>query len=126
MGSNDDLNEIFEGIKKELEKFSPPLVERKGGGKKKQFHLWSEKEIEIAGRKRKGVYFAGMIIQKNYVGFYYMPVYTDREAEKFFPEELYELKKGKSCFYIKEMGFEKHIRKVLRDGFELYKKRVWI
>jgi hypothetical protein len=126
MGLLQNLEEIFEEIKKELKKFSPPLVERKTETNKKQYHLWSEKDIEIAGRKRSEVYFAGIIIQKNYVGFYYMPVYTDKEAKNFFPAELLKLKKGKSCFYIKEKGYGEQVEMVLKEGFELYQKRGWV
>jgi len=42
--------------------------------------VWFVKDLVIAGRKCKEVFFAGLIIQKSYVGFYFMPVYTDAEA----------------------------------------------
>jgi len=44
------------------------------------YDVWFVKDLVIAGRKCKEVFFAGLIIQKSYVGFYFMPVYTDAEA----------------------------------------------
>jgi hypothetical protein len=125
----DDLDEIFDGLKEILSKYSPPLVERIGGTKnKKNYHLWSEKEVEIAGIKRREVYFAGLIIQKDYVGLYYMPIYADTKLENVFKPELLKTLHGKSCFYIKKLDDElfSQIKEALKTGFNLYKKRGWI
>lgn len=93
-----------------------------------KYDLWSFKEVEIAGRIRKEVYFAGLIIQSSYVGFYYMPIYTDTNLKDVFKPELLKLLKGKSCFHIKELDekLEEQIKKALEIGYKLYKKRGWI
>lgn len=82
----------------------------------------------VAGRKKKEFYFAGAIIQKDYVGFYYMPVYTHADVRKLFPPELLALLKGKSCFYIRELSpkLERQIRRALKLGFRRYKQNGWI
>ena len=84
--------------------------------------------MEIAGRKRKEVFFASIIIQSTYVGFYYMPIYTDVSLKDFFKPELLKLLKGKSCFYIRDLSPEItfQIEEALEMGYNLYKKRGWV
>lgn len=80
------------------------------------------------GKRRKEVHFAALIIQSNYVGFYFMPVYTDKEVQNLFGDELLKLLKGKSCFHIRELDnkLKNQIDNALKVGFKLYKKRGWI
>jgi len=93
-----------------------------------KYDLWSFKDIEIDGRKRKEVPFASIIIQSNYVGLYYMPIYTDTELKEAFRPELLKLLKGKSCFHIKKLDskLEGQIEEALEIGYQLYKERSWI
>jgi hypothetical protein len=93
-----------------------------------RYDLWSFKDIDIDGRKRKEIYFAGLIIQSSYVGFYYMPIYTDAKLEDVFGSELLRLKRGKSCFHVRTLDgvLEDQIRRALRIGFDLYRKRGWL
>jgi hypothetical protein len=93
-----------------------------------KYDLWSFKDVEIAGRKRKEVYFAGLIIQSSYVGFYYMPIYTETKLKEVFEPELLSLLKGKSCFHIKKLdaNLERQIKNALKTGYELYEKRGWV
>ena len=109
-----------------LKKFEDPLKPKFDLDSK--YDLWSFKDLEIDGRKRKGVYFAGLIIQSRYVGFYYMPVYADTSLKSVFAPELLSLLKGKSCFHIKELTpeLESRIEDALKKGYDLYRKRGWI
>lgn len=120
------LTEIFKRLKKLLKKYENPLKPKFDMDSK--YDLWSFKTLEIAGRKRKEVYFAGLIIQSSYVGFYYMPVYTDTDLKDVFKPELLNLLKGKSCFHIKHLDneLENQIAFALEKGYELYKKRGWV
>lgn len=121
-----DLIKIFNRLKKVLKKFEDPLKPKFDLDSK--YDLWSFKDLVIAGRKRKEVYFAGLIIQSKYAGLYYMPIYTDTSLKDVFKPELLKLLKGKSCFHIKQLdaGLEKQIEEALEKGYELYKKRGWI
>lgn len=121
-----DLTHIFSRLKKLLKKYQNPLVPKFDLNSK--YDLWSIKDVEIAGRKRKEVYFAGIIIQSNYVGFYFMPVYAQSKLKTVFHPDLLKLLKGKSCFHIKTLdkSLENHIRKALTAGFKLYKERGWL
>ncbi len=118
--------EIFQALKKLLKKYEPPFVAK--SDLNSRYGLWSIKDLVIAGRERKGVFFAGVIIQSNYVGFYYMPVYTDVEAKKFFKPELLATLKGKSCFHIKKLDktLQSLIKEALEIGYQMYKRNGWV
>ena len=121
-----DLPAIFSELKSLLQAYAPPLTSKIDT--ESSFDLWSQKDLVIEGRKRKEVYFAGLIIQKSYVGFYFMPVYVETEMRAFVPPELLRHLKGKSCFHIKALTPElrEQIRAVLQSGFELYQQRGWV
>jgi hypothetical protein len=122
----DDRLEIFEKLKELLVKYSPPFTPKTDT--ERWYDLYSVKDVEVWGRKRKEVYFAGIIIQKSYVGFYYMPVYAEPEVKLLFKPELLKLLKGKSCFYIRNLDEElvRQIEQALADGFAMYKQRGWV
>jgi hypothetical protein len=124
-----DLDEIFDHLESKLGRFVPPLAVRSGSVKgKRDFQLWSERSVVIDGRMRDEIYFAGLIGQKGYVGFYFMPVYTDAAQRELFEPELLALLKGKSCFHVKrlEPELEAQIEDALARGFELYRERGWV
>jgi hypothetical protein len=120
------LLDIFNRLKKMLKKYERPLKPK--FDLEGKYDLWSFKNIEIDGRKRKEVFFASIIIQSNYVGLYYMPIYTDANMKKVFHPDLLKLMTGKSCFHIKELDskLKKQIEIALKEGYDLYKKRGWI
>lgn len=121
-----DLKQIFDSLKPLLEKYRPPLAAKTEN--ERYFDLWSFKDLEIEGRKRKEVFFAGLIIQKDYVGFYYMPVYVDGEIKQLFPPNLLKLLKGKSCFHIRKLSPElmADLDRALQLGFARYQARGWV
>jgi hypothetical protein len=124
--TQEKLVDIYNRLKKILKRYEDPLKPKLDLDSR--YDLWSFKDIEIAGRKRKEVYFAGLIIQSKWVGFYYMPIYTDASLADVFKPELLKLLKGKSCFRIKELDeeLEAQIDDALKKGYELYKQRGWI
>jgi hypothetical protein len=123
----DDLTKTFDTLKRLIAKYHPPLVEGKVKTDKPQYHLWSAKQA-IIHKKKKQAYFAGTIIQKGFVGFYYMPVYTISEMKKVFDPELLSKLKGKSCFHLKtiDANLEKQIKSALKLGFVQYRKKGWV
>lgn len=124
---NPDLLPLFDEVKRLLEPYAAELsVRRDEPG---AYELWSDKQVEIDGRMRKdGVFFVGLLIQKHYVGLYYMPVYTHEEAATFIGEALMKLLKGKSCFQLKRLTPEltEQIEHALAEGLKLYRDRGWI
>jgi hypothetical protein len=124
-----DLPDIFVRLRDALSQYSPPLVARTGTvAGKDDYHLWSEKDVVVAGRPRKEVFFAGLIVQKGYVGLYYMPVYAEPARRELFAPELLQLLKGKSCFHVLRLDDQLllHVEEALRQGFELYRERGWV
>lgn len=122
-----ELVPIFEAIKKLMlpyKKGSLKMIGGDGG----MLSLISEKPVEIDGRKKDELWFAGILVQKGYVGFYYMPVYAAPEIKKVFKPELLKLLKGKSCFHIKKHDpvILEQIRESLQVGYMLYKERGWL
>ncbi len=121
-----DLDVIFERLKAALKAYETGLTVK--FDQESRYELYSTKDIIIEGRKKKEIFFAGLILQKSYVGFYYMPVYVSEDLKKVFKPELLRQLKGKSCFHIKALdeGLEEQIKEALAAGFELYKERGWL
>lgn len=100
----------------------PPIVVKSHS--EDRYELYSKKNIKITNKEVDELFFASTMIQKNFVGFYFFPIYTHPYEFKNISQELKKCLKGKSCFHIKKLddNLEKQIRKLLEDGFELYKK----
>lgn len=122
----DNRPAIFLQLKELLKTYEPPFTAKKDSTS--GYELWSIKDVVYAGKKRKEVFFASVVVQSTYVGFYFMPVYTDAAMKKFFKKELLSTLKGKSCFHIKELDprLIAQIRDALKRGFALYKKNKWV
>jgi hypothetical protein len=121
-----DLIVVFKKLKSILKEYESQLTVRADFDSR--YELWSEKDVIIGGKKRKEVFFAALIIQSSYIGFYFMPVYTNRDLKKVFGPELLATLKGKSCFHIKKVDaiLLRQIKSALKKGFSEYKKNGWI
>jgi hypothetical protein len=123
---NEALLPLFAEVKLLLMPYATRLKARKD--EPGYFDLWSEREIVVDGRRREDVYFAGAIIQKSYVGFYFMPLYADDDLSRVFGPELLARLKGKSCFHLRRMTPEirAQIETALAAGWRLYEERGWV
>ena len=118
---------IFTKIRDMLVKYGKGSVKQRGG-EGGQVVLVSEKPVVIQGKKRDELWVGGLLVQKGYVGFYFMPAQNAAEKKEIFKTELLKCLKGKSCFHIKKEDpviFEQ-IEQALRLGFQKYKERGWI
>jgi hypothetical protein len=100
------------------------MVQR--GGKGGQVALVCDKELIIEGRKKTEMHFAAALIQKGYVGFYFMPAYMNPAFEKVFKDtELMKTLKGKACFHIKKLdgNLTDQIKQALKVGHEMFSKK---
>lgn len=122
----EQLLEIFNTLKSLLQPYEKGAITARQGSPGK-YELWSEKEIIVQGRKHKEVFFASAGIQGNYVGFYFMPVYTNDIKTQLAPE-LLKCLKGKACFHIKttDAALMKQVKDALKKGYEQYKKNGWV
>ncbi len=120
------LKEICASIKKLLKMYEPQFVAKNEF--ETRYELWTNKPVVIAGRKHDEIYFAGMIVQSSYVGFYYMPVYINTALKKEIGSDLLKALKGKSCFHIKtdDPNMMKQIKQALELGYKCYKKSGWL
>jgi hypothetical protein len=125
-----DLDEIFNKLKEVLKKHASDLdtfdefINSKAKIKKDSYHLYGKDEVEIYSKKQK-VFLAGIVKQKNYVGFYFMPIYSD--PKKFsISDDLKRTLHGKTCFYIKDLSLMKQVEDILIKGKKLYKEKGWI
>jgi hypothetical protein len=119
---------VFEAIKKLIlpyvNKGALRLYANTGG----QINLVSHKSVVIAGRQREDIWFVSALIQKGYVGFYYMPIYMNDPMKNQFSPEFMKCLKGKACFHIKNTNPEimKDIEKAIRIGYKAYVQRGWV
>jgi hypothetical protein len=122
-----DMIILFEELKKLIAPYAKgTMVER--GDFMSTYGLWSDKEIEIGARKMPDVYFAGLMIQKGYVGFYFMPVYSNPKLKDELHPDLAKCLKGKSCFHIKknDPALMQHVKEALKIGLADFKKKNWV
>ena len=110
---------IFEEIKKMLAPYEKGTMKLFGGSDGK-VALVSKKTVEILGRKKDELWFASALVQKGYVGFYYMPVNGDPSIKKIIKPGLLKCLKGKACFYIKKQDKEifSQVKEALAIGYK--------
>lgn len=126
-----DLDKVFDSLKEIMENYSPPFFVQKPSEalkKKRSYGLISKKKVMIAGRERNEVYFAGIIKQKDYVGFYYMMAYAEPEVAQMLAPEFLALLKGKTCFYIRSTDkfILSQVKKALDIALKIYGKKGWV
>jgi hypothetical protein len=111
-----------------LKDFSKHFTAREDRKAKRGYHLWSVKSIEIEGRTYPELYFAGIIEQRDFTGFYFFPIYCHPELKEQLDPALLGSLKGKTCFHIKRADESTvgSIRAALDLGFRDYKSRKWL
>ena len=111
---------------------APPFVLKEGMVKRKRdLHLQAPKPVIVPGRyggSPKMVGMASIILQKGYVGFYFLPIYLEPGLAKKLPPDLRKLLKGKTCFYIRKWTPElkKDVQAALEIGKKDFARRGWI
>jgi len=123
---NEALLPLFAEVKTLLEPYAQRLTVRRDDPG--YYDLWSEKDLVVAGRKRKEVNFAGLVIQKSHVGFYFMPFYADQDLREVVGPDLLATLGGKSCFRLRRLTpeLEDQIETALAAGWRLYEERGWV
>ena len=121
---------VYDQLEALIKTYAPPfnMCPKPKVGTKRWYGLCSEKDVEIAGRRFPSVHFASVIEQKDFVGFYYMPVYMSPQLKKEISPRLLKLLKGKSCFHVKEVDGEllSEIKSALDVAVKQYKKNGWV
>jgi hypothetical protein len=122
-----DLAQLFEELSRLLAPYEKGCLEKHGGSGGK-LALITNKEVVIDGRKRENLWFVSLLVQKGYVGFYYMPVYMNPLVRAKLKPELLKCLKGKACFHIRKKDplILRQIEEALVIGYDAYKKFGWV
>ena len=131
--AGEDLTAVFDEIKRIMAKYAPPFKEGSGQiREKRDYHLIVKNPVVLApnayGGKPYPVAMASLVLQKDFVGFYYMPVYMTPAIKGRINPELVKLLKGKSCFHVKRLTPElrKGLGDALRLGVQCFRERGWV
>ena len=130
----ENLEDIFLEIKKIIKGQSSNFLIKdqyigsQAKQKKPAYHLYGSKEVSLFGKKPQPTYIAGVIQQKNYISFYFSPIYSHPDSFTSISSDLKKFLKGKSCFNINKTTPQllKEIEDILKKGIELYKEIEWI
>jgi len=128
----ESLETIFDSLHQLLSRYAPPLKTKSGTVRgKKDFQLTIPKAVVVPGAyedKPVEVGLAAIILQKGYVGFYFMPIYIEPALKKKLAPSLTKLLQGKTCFHIKKLDEDLlgHVKAALEEGMKHYKQRGWL
>lgn len=115
---------IFNKLKKNLEKFTPPMVVN-NDIEDTSYEIMGNKPVPYGCDKKivPGMYFASLAHRKDSVVFYFLPCYMDAKLIEVAPT-LYSCLKGKTCFHFKkeEQLNEKELTALLEKGVDAWKK----
>jgi hypothetical protein len=122
---DEGLRGVFTALKCVLSEFNGFFTVRKDSST--EFELWSVKEFSVGKRRKKDIFFAALILQKNYVGLYFMPVYTHPSLRDDLGKDLLSNMSGKSCFHFTKADKRvlNQVRSALKKGLSLYQKLGW-
>ena len=129
-----NLNDIFKELKKLLINNSSDFfktnqyIGSQAKLKKPGYHLYGNNLVSLFGKKPQKTYIAGVIQQKNYVSFYFSPIYSHPNEFKNISPNLKKTLKGKSCFNINNLTpqIQKELEELLKRGIDKYKDIKWI
>lgn len=115
---------IFDKVKKELEKCTPPMAVSKD--KEGVYELMGNKPVPYGYKKEivPGMYFSSVVARKDMISFYFFPIYVKPDAFKDLAPTLFKTLKGKTCFNIKkaEQVDSKELAALLKKGVEAWGK----
>jgi len=120
--------DLYPEVENLLKPFAKNFTVRTGMVRnKRDYNLIVDRPIEVGGRKRDCLYFASVIDQKGYVGFYFTLI-NNQPAFKKYLSDLLKVQKGQSCFHIRKLTPElrAEIKSALNMGFDYYKKQGWL
>jgi hypothetical protein len=128
----ESLQSVFDELHQVLIRFVPPYVAKSGEKKDRaELHLLVPKPVTIPGAyggTPKQIGLAAIVLQKSYVGLYYLPLYLDPKLGKQLSPGLMKFLKGKTCFHIKQRGeeLERDIESALKIGTSYFRDQGWI
>ena len=118
MPAQTDFPLIFENLKTILKPYAKAMTIKQDT--ENAFYL----DAPYSEKWKKDLYFGSVHIKKNYVSFYFMPVYMHPDLLKNISPELKKQMQGKSCFNFKkiEKPLFEELRQLTKQGFERFMK----
>lgn len=126
------LDEVYESLHKLLSRYAPPFKASGGTVRaKRSLQLTVPQAVTVPGAyggKPTELAMASIILQKGYVGLYFMPIYMNPALKKKLPPSLNKLLKGKTCFHIKKLDPDllRNIEAALNEGMKCYEGLGWV
>jgi hypothetical protein len=126
------LQDVYQSLHTLLSRYSPPFKTSGGGvSGKSDLHLVVPEAVAVPGAyggKPTAIAMASVILQKGYVGFYFMPIYVNPALGSRLSPSLKKLLKGKTCFHIKKLERDllNDIEAALDVGVSCFKDRGWL
>jgi len=104
------------------------LIGSQAKGAKEQLHLYGKKKVSLMNLPARQIYIAGVVMQKNFVGFYSMPMYSHPKKLTLKHPLLKKMRKGKSCVNVTilDKAMLKELDGHVQKGIEVYKKEKWV
>jgi hypothetical protein len=118
--SNADFAEVFKALRGILAEYEPKLKVVRDEP------TWYYLDTHTIGPNKKPIMFGAVRIGKNYVSYYFMPVYGGITAG--LSPALKKRMQGKACFNFKEVdpALFKDLRTLTKRGFAAWKKLKWV
>lgn len=103
-------------------------INTSGDVEKPTIQMVDKKDVAILGRKAQPTWIAGLIQQKNFVGFYLMSMYTHPQLVTINNPAVAKTKKGKSCFNLTSITPEmlSELTRLLQLSVEIYQQNGWV
>ena len=111
---------IFEQLKRLLASYADRLFVKSNSDTK--YELMVKVNFKLNNRTLTQLDFASTVIQKNFTGFYFFPIYSHPSRFLEMPVAMRKKLKGKSCFHITKWDAEteNNIKELLVQGYSLY------
>ena len=118
MPTQTDFPAVFEKLKAILKPYAKAMTIKQDT--ENAFYL----DAPYSEKWKKDLYFGSVHIKKNYVSFYFMPVYMHPDLLKNISPELKKHMQGKSCFNFKkiEKPLFEELSRLTKQGFERFMK----
>ncbi len=129
MGLKPETKEaLFGTLKAGLEKLCPPMVCSKD--KSGVYEIIGNRPVPYGSTKKivPGMYFASVVVRKDMVSFYFMPIYYRKDLFAPVAPALLKSLKGKACFNFRkvEQVDEKELKALLDKGVKAWKKMKYV
>jgi hypothetical protein len=122
MPSNNEFRAVFEKLRDILKKYEPRLVVLHD--KPGSYYL----NTPYCHEFKKEICLGAATIKKNYVSYYFMPIYGCPEMVQGLSPELKARMQGKACFNFKKVDDDlfKELAQLTKTGIQRFKKAGFI